>query len=338
MRARTTIGLAIASVTALTLSACSDAGKGGATTAAGDDISIVATTTPLGSVVEQIATCAGGTASTLMPVNADPHQFSASSAQVADMVKADLVVANGLGLEGGLDASLQQVAADGTEVFPVAEHVDPLPWGADDHGDHEGHDEHADHDEHEGHGENDGHEGHAHGEFDPHFWLDASRMATAAQTIGDKVADLTGNEKWATCGAEISDELTALDDEIRDALADIPEERRVIVTDHQAYGYFNKAYDFHSAGVVIPGGSTEAQPSSQELAGLADVIRAENVPVIFTNAAVNQRLVDALAAEVGGEVKVVSLYEGSVGPKDGPAADYQGMMRENARLISEALA
>lgn len=313
MRARIAIGLTAA--TALALTACSDAADDGPT-----DISIVATTTPLGSVVEQIATCAGGTASTLMPVNADPHQFSASSAQVADMVKADLVVANGLGLEGGLDASLQQVAADGTEVFHVAEHIDPLPWGADDHGDH---------------GE---HEGHAHGDLDPHFWLDASRMALAAQEIGDKVSSLTGSEKWATCGAEVADELNALDTEVRDALADIPEERRVIVTDHAAFGYFNNAYDFHSAGVVIPGGSTEAQPSSQELAALADVIREEDVRVIFTNAAVNQRLVDALAAEVGGEVKVVSLYEGSVGPKDGPAADYQGMMRENARLISEALA
>lgn len=333
MRARLALGLTAATAVTLTaltaLTACSDAADGdtAATASAdGDNISIVATTTPLGSVVEQIATCAGGTASTLMPVNADPHQFSASSAQVADMVKADLVVANGLGLEGGLDAALQQAAADGTEVFPVAEHIDPLPWRADEHAD-----AHAHEDEH-------GHEGHAHGEFDPHFWLDVSRMAVAAQQIGDKVTELTGSEEWSTCGAEVSEELEALDGEVREALADIPEERRVIVTDHQAFGYFNDAYDFHSAGVVIPGGSTEAQPSSQELAGLADTIREENVRVIFTNAAVNQRLVDALAAEVGGEVEVVSLYEGSVGPADGPAADYQGMMRENARLISEALA
>ncbi len=321
MRARIAIGLATATATVLALTACSNAEDGGPT-----DVSIVATTTPLGSVVGQIAACAGGTADTLMPVNADPHQFSASSSQVADMVKADLVVANGLSLEGGLDASLQQVAADGTEVFRVAEHIDPLPWGAGDHGDEGGHDGHE------------GHEGHAHGEYDPHFWLDVSRMAAAAQQVGDKVAALTGSDEWATCGAEVAEELTALDGEVRDALADIPEERRVIVTDHEAFGYFNNAYGFHSAGVVIPGGSTEAQPSSQELAGLADVIREEDVRVIFTNAAVNQRLVDALAAEVGGEVRVVSLYEGSVGPKDGPAADYQGMMRENARLISEALA
>lgn len=324
MRSRFAIGLV--ATTALVLSACSDADTADTTGTkaeqAAGDISLVVTTTPLGSVTEQIATCAGGTSTTLMPVNADPHDFSASSAQVADMVKADLVIANGLGLEGSLDASLQQVEADGTEVLHVAEHIDPLPWGDHDH-------EHAH--------EEEGHEGHNHGDLDPHFWLDVARMAEAAQLIGDEVAERTGDDTWSECGAEVSGELTALDEEIREDLSVIPEERRTIVTDHEAFGYFNNAYDFHSAGVVIPGGSTEAQPSSADLASLAGVIREENVPVIFTNAAVNQTLVDALAAEVGEDVQVVSLYEGSVGPKDGPAADYQGMMRENARLIVEAL-
>lgn len=318
---RSLFAIGLVATTALVLSACSDTGTDADTTGtaaeqAAGDISLVVTTTPLGSVTEQIATCAGGTSTTLMPVNADPHDFSASSSQVADMVKADLVIANGLGLEGGLDASLQQVEADGTEVLHVAEHIDPLPWG-----DHE----HA-------------HEGHNHGDLDPHFWLDVARMAEAAQLIGDEVAERAGDDTWSECGAEVSGELTALDEEIREDLSVIPEERRTIVTDHEAFGYFNNAYDFHSGGVVIPGGSTEAQPSSADLASLAGVIREENVPVIFTNAAVNQTLVDALASEVGEDVQVVSLYEGSVGPKDGPAADYQGMMRENARLIVEALA
>ena len=124
MRSRFAIGLV--ATTALVLSACSDADTADTTGTkaeqAAGDISLVVTTTPLGSVTEQIATCAGGTSTTLMPVNADPHDFSASSAQVADMVKADLVIANGLGLEGGLDASLQQVEADGTEVLHVADH------------------------------------------------------------------------------------------------------------------------------------------------------------------------------------------------------------------------
>lgn len=320
---RATTAIALSAAAALTLSACSTDSTDGAdntgNNAGPGDISLVVTTTPLGSVTSQIAACAGGASTTLMPAGADPHDFSASSSQVADMVKADLVIANGLGLEGGLDASLDQVEEDGTEVFHVAEKIDPLPFGEDEPG-------HADEDEH------------GHGDLDPHFWLDAARMADAAGQIGDKVAEQTGDASWSECGAEVAGELTALDAELREALAVVPGDRRALITDHDSFGYFNDAYGFRSVGVVVPGGSTEAQPSSQDLARLAGVIEGEGAPAIFSNSAVNPGLVDALAAEVGEEVKVVPLHVGSVGPEGSPAADYQGMMRENARLIVDALA
>ncbi|MCS5480726.1 metal ABC transporter substrate-binding protein [Corynebacterium sp. YIM 101645] len=321
MRARFAATIALTAATTLILGACS---ADSASNAEGEgDVSLVVTTTPLGSVTSQLATCAGGTATTLMPVNADPHDFSASSAQVADMVKADLVIANGLGLEAGLGAALDQVKADGTEVLHVAELVNPLPFG--DHAHEHGDGEHGDH------------EAHDHGDLDPHFWLDAARMAEAARIIGERVAEQAGDRAWADCGTELAEELDALDGELRETLAVIPEERRAIVTDHEAFGYFNQAYGFRSVGVVVPGGSTEAQPSSRDLAELAGAIREEGVPVIFSNVALNPGLVEALAAEVGESVQVVALYEGSVGPEDSPAADYQGMMRENARLVTEAL-
>lgn len=312
---RTCLATGVVAATALALTSCA-AGAGGDSAPGPGDVSLVATTTPLGSVTSQIAECAGGTSLTLMPVNADPHDFSASSAQVADLARADLVIANGLGLEGGLHSALEQIEADGTEVLDIAERVDPLPWGE---GDHEGH------------------EGHSHGEFDPHFWLDAARMAEAAQLIGDTAVELTGDGEWARCGTEVSDELRSLDTEIRDTLSVIPEERRILVSDHEAIGYFNAAYDFRSGGVVIPGGSTEAQPSSRELADLAADIREQNIPVIFSSATTNQALVEAVAAEAGEGVQVVPLHQGSVGPEGSAAADYQGMMRENARLIVDAL-
>lgn len=320
---RATTAIALSAAAALTLSACSTDSTDGAdntgNNAGPGDISLVVTTTPLGSVTSQIAACAGGASTTLMPAGADPHDFSASSSQVADMVKADLVIANGLGLEGGLDASLDQVEEDGTEVFHVAEKIDPLPFGEDEPG-------HADEDEH------------GHGDLDPHFWLDAARMADAAGQIGDKVAEQTGDTSWSECGAQVAGELRALDTELLETLSVIPEDRRSLVTDHDSFGYFNDAYGFRSVGVVVPGGSTEAQPSSQDLARLAGVIEEEGAPAIFSNSAVNPGLVDALAAEVGEEVKVVPLHVGSVGPEGSPAADYQGMMRENARLIVDTLA
>lgn len=319
MRTHQILGtLAATTLASLALTACStdDEDSTGGDNAGG--ASVVATTTPLGSVTAQIAECAEGEATTLMPVGADPHDFSASSAQIADLATADLVVANGLGLEGGLDATLTQAEEDGVEVLHVAEGVDPLPFGEEEsHDDHEGHD---------------------HGDLDPHFWLDAARMASAAELIGARVAEVSGDQAWADCGTEVGSELTALDEELRETLAAVPEDRRTIVTDHDAFGYFTEAYDFDSAGVVVPGGSTEAEPSSQELAALAGAITDEGVPAIFSNTAVNPGLVDALAAEVGDDITVVPLYVGSTGEEGSPAGDYQGMMRENARLIVDALA
>lgn len=333
---RVRIALALTATAALTLSACSTGDSGGTAdsgdAAVGGGVSLVATTTPLGSVTSQIAACAGGESATLMPVGADPHDFSPSSAQVADMVKADLVVANGLGLEGGLDASLAQVEEDGAEVLHVAEGVDPLPFGD---GEAETGHEGETAEEHAAHA---GEDEHGHGDLDPHFWLDAARMADAARLIGDAAAERGGGDRWSECGGEVAEELDALDGELRETLSAVPEDRRSLVTDHESFAYFNAAYGFRSEGVVVPGGSTEAQSSSQDLARLAGVIEDAGVPAIFSNVAVNDSLVEALAAEVGEEVAVVPLYVGSVGPEGSPAADYQGMMRENARLIVEALA
>lgn len=319
-RSATLISMAAAST--LVLAACASAGDSD-DSGAKDGLTLVATTTPLGSVTEQIATCAGGNYTTLMPVGADPHDFSASSAQIAAMMKADLVIANGLGLEGGLASTLDQAELDGIPVMDVADEVNPIPFGDHDH-------EHDDHD-------HAGHEGHDHGEFDPHFWLDAGRMAQGAELIGAQAAELSGDKKWSECGAEVSQQLKDLDAQVRTTLNAVPADKRVIVTDHDAFGYFNAAYGFESAGVVVPGGSTEAEPSSQDLAALAQTIKDRGVPVIFSNTAVNQGLVDSLAREVGSDVAVVPLYVGSTGPEDSPAADYQGMMRENARLIADAL-
>lgn len=290
--------------------------------------SLVATTTPLGSVAEQIAQCAGGEVTTLMGPGDDPHDFSPSSQQVVAMAKADLVVANGLGLEAGLERAISSAASDGARVLEVAPEVDPIPFGTDDghSGDEHSEEEHSE----EGHAEE-------HGSEDPHFWLDTARMATAAQVIGDEAAAATGDESWSRCGAEVHGELEKTDAQIRDLLAAVPAEHRVLVTDHDAFGYFAQAYDFEVAGVVIPGGSTDAEPSSADVAQIVDVVRNEQVPALFSNTTVSSKLVDAVAAEAGRDVTVVPLYVGSVGEPGSSAADYQGMVLDNARSIAEAL-
>lgn len=283
----------------------------------------VATTTELGSVVSDITTCAGGTSATLMGPGNDPHTFSVSSGEVAELVRAKLVVANGLGLEEGLAQTLANVSADGGNVVEIAPTIDPIPFG----GGHEAGEVHS-------HAEGDEH---AHTGDDPHFWMDVKRMASAAGTIGERLAQATGDARYASCGREVSDKLTRVDADVRATLATIPAQRRVLVTDHDAYAYFAKAYGFEIAGVVIPGGSTDAEPSSADLAGVIDTVKKEKVPAIFSNTTVSPKLVDTVARESGQDVKVVPLYVDSVGPQGSGAETYAGMMTTNARLIADAL-
>jgi zinc/manganese transport system substrate-binding protein len=292
--------------------------------------SVVVTTTILGSVVGDILTCAVGSDSSMtvvMPIGADPHDFQPSSEQVAAMSTAELVVANGLFLEEGLVSVLESLETDGVNVLHIAELVDPLPF-AESHGDdHADHDDHADElaDEHE------------HGDFDPHFWFDMERMATAAELIGSELASATGVGDYEDCGVSVATDIRSAEADVVAALQAIPEESRILVTDHDAFGYFADRYDFHVAGVVIPGGSTLADPSSRELAELVEVIERENVPAIFGNTATSSDVVTSLAAEIGRDITVVPLFVGSLGGPGSGAEDYISMMALNASLIADAL-
>ena len=301
-------------VAALLLAGCGSAadsattpGNGGA----GAGAEVVATTTIWGDLTGQIVECAGaGEVTTLMPVGTDPHDYSPSSQDVAAMVSADLVIANGLGLEEGLAQSIESARSDGATVFEVAPQLDPLPFG-DDAGDH--------------------------GSEDPHVWQDVTRAAKASGLIGAELTKATGNPDYAECGTLLQGELMTVNDEVAATLAKVPEERRVLVTDHDALGYLAAAYGYTVAGTVIPGGSTLAEPSSAELAALAATVKNAGVPAIFANTANPQALIDALASEVG-DIKVVDLYVDSLGEPGSGADTYQGMVRTNAQRISDALA
>lgn len=314
-------GLATAAIlTGCTSSATNDA-------AADNQATVVATTTIWGNVADQIMECAGaGTVTTLIPVGADPHDYSASSRDVATMVDADLVVTNGLGLEEGLASSLASAQSDGATVFAVAPLLNPIPF------DGEYSEEEAGHSSAPGAPSE---SGDTHSE-DPHVWLDMTRVATGADLIGQELARQTGNNTYATCGTQVAEDITATNGEVTAILDTVPAAERVLVTDHDAFGYFSQAYGYRVAGVVIPGGSTLAQPSSAELSALASTMKTEGVSTIFANTANPTALTEALASEVG-NVTVVPLYVGSIGAPDSDAGTYQTMMLANARLIAAGL-
>jgi zinc/manganese transport system substrate-binding protein len=295
---------------------------------------VVVTTTVLGSVVGEIVTCALGDDSSmtvLMPLGADPHDFQASSAQVAQMASADLVIANGLGLEEGVLDAVENLEADGVAVMEIASLVDPLPFG-DEYSDDDSHDDHP-----EDHAEEEKDEDHEHGDLDPHFWFDMERMALAAELIGAELA-LTGGDIFATCGTSVAGEIRTAEVIVQGALSAVAESQRVLVTDHDALGYLAERYDYEVVGVVIPGGSTLGDPNSSELAELVTVIRQEEVTAIFGNTADSPDLLETLAAEVGGDVQVIELFVGSLGGPGSGAESYIEMMTTNATRIANALA
>ena len=306
--------------------------------------SVVVTTTILGSVVGDILTCATGDDSSmtvLMPLGADPHDFQASSAQVAMMAESQLVVANGEGLEEGVLDAIDGVEADGVTVLRVASLVDPLPFGdapAGGEGDSHSHEnEHDSHAEEEQHSDDEDHAEHEHGEFDPHFWFDMERMALAAELIGDALAG-GGDETMASCGTETAAEIRSVDEQVSAILASVPEDQRVLVTDHDALGYLAERYDYDVVGVVIPGGSTLGDPNSRELAELVSTIEDQQVRALFGDAAVSPDLLLTLSEEVGGAIEVVELFVGSLGGPGSGAESYLEMMMTNATRIATALA
>ena len=162
-------------------------------------------------------------------------------------------------------------------------------------------------------------------------------MALAAELVGAELASATGVSDYEGCGASVATDIRSAEAAVIAALQVIPEESRILVTDHDAFGYFADRYDFRVAGVVIPGGSTLSDPSSRELADLITVIERENVPVIFANTATSAAVVESLAAEIGRDIQVVPLFEGSLGGPGSGAEDYISMMSLNASLIADAL-
>ena len=198
--------------------------------------------------------------------------------------------------------------------------------------DHEGEDGHEDEDSH---GDEEGHD-HAHDGDDPHVWMDPLRVADAVELIAEELTNLDASVDWDARAMAYADGLRALDAEIVALLQGVPEERRKLVTNHDAFGYFAERYGFEVVGTVIPSGSTLADPSSAELAELIEILVDENINVIFAETIEPAALADAVAAEVEG-VTVVELFTGSLGEAGSGAETYIDFIRTNATRIADAL-
>ena len=149
-------------------------------------------------------------------------------------------------------------------------------------------------------------------------------------------ADPAGASVYAANAEAYSAVLRDLDQWIRDEVGQIPPEKRLLVTNHDALGYFASEYGFKIIGVVIPSVTTEAAPSAQQMAQLIDTIKASGAPAIFLDVSENQNLASQIAAESGAKV-VTGLYVETVSAVDGPAPTYAGMLKQDVALIVQAL-
>jgi zinc/manganese transport system substrate-binding protein len=274
-----------------------------------DRVRVIATTSILGDVVSRLGG-AGVELDVMIPRGIDPHDFSPSAQQVAAISSADLIIANGLGLEEGLEDVLAQAESEGIRAIEVGPEVDPL---RSDEGDGDGH-----------------------GAFDPHFWQDPLRMKMAVEVIGLSLVNV-GVPEAQELTAVYQAEIDAAQAEIVAVLDRVPSDRRLLVTNHDAFGYFADRYGFAIIGTIIPGGSTLAEPSSAEIAALVETIVANDVRAIFVENIGSGGLADILAAETGTEVEVVQLVSDALGEPGSETGTYLGMLVYNASVIADAL-
>lgn len=270
---------------------------------------VVATTSILGDLARNVVGD-DGSVDVLIPIGVDPHDYQASARQIAMLQEADLVVANGLRLEEGLTDVLEGAAADGANVFEIGPLLDPIPLSSDDA---------------------------AVSTSDPHVWMDPVRMAAAAHLVADQLTTMNESGGWSARADTYADALAATDSEIDETFADLPAEERRLVTNHDSLGYLADRYGFEIVGVVIPGGSTLASPSSAELADLVALLERQRVPAIFTETSSSPALAEAVAAETAGTVAVVELYSGSLGEPGSGADSLIGLLETNAARIRSAL-
>ncbi|MEN9709546.1 MAG: hypothetical protein RIQ68_1954 [Pseudomonadota bacterium] len=280
----------------------------GTTAHAQSKLETIASMSIIGDFVRQI----GGErvqVTTLVGAGGDTHTFQPAPQDARRMAQAKLVFINGLGLEGWLPR-LVQSSGSKAKVVTVSTGVKAMREASDGHG--HGHD------------------------LDPHAWQDVANAKLYARNIRDALsaADPDGANFYAARSEAYMAELDQLEREIKQGLAEIPPERRRIITSHDAFGYFAKAYGL--IFVAPQGVSTEAEASSRDVARIIRQIRAEKIPAVFLENISDPRLMTQIARETNAKIGP-RVYSDSLSDSKGAAPTYLDMMRHNLRAFVETL-
>ncbi len=295
----------------LLASACAPGPDGGADD--GGLPTVVTTTNLIGDLARRV----GGDrvrVEPLMGPGVDPHLYKASESDVRRLAEADLILYNGLHLEGKMGDILGKMGRTRpvlavTETMPEAELHDPPEYE---------------------------------GLYDPHVWFDVGLWARTVDPVVDALSELSpaDAETFRANGDAYRAELEALDAWVRSEIERIPPELRVLVTAHDAFGYFGRAYGVEVVG--IQGISTLAEAGLRDVERVVDLVVEREIPAIFVESSVPRRTVEAVLAAArdrGHEVTIGGeLYSDSLGAADGPEGTYEGAVRYNVSTIVGALA
>lgn len=249
----------------------------------------------------------------IMGPGVDPHLYKASARDVTAFRDADVILYSGYGLEGQLGDVLQRFSEQQPTMAVAPASIQPadLLGMANLHG------------------------------IDPHLWMDVSLWAKTVPTIATKITELApACAEQVTANAQAyAAQLQALHGWIREAIGTIPAERRLMVTAHDAFGYYGRAYGIEVAG--IQGISTESEAGIADIRDMARLVAERQVPVVFVESTINPRTIQAVvdaARQLGQDVDVGSqLFSDAMGAEDTHAGTYLGMLFANTRTITEAL-
>lgn len=273
------------------------------------------------SIIGDFAKNVGGDrvdVTTLVGPDGDAHVYEPSPADAVSMASAKLVLVNGLHFEGFLQR-LVEASASKAGIVELTKGITPIDFKP----------EFAE-------AEGEAHEGHNHGSTDPHAFQSVVNAKVYVKNIADAFcdADSAGCDTYKANAAAYTEKLDALDKEVREAIAAIPKEKRIIITSHDAFGYFEHEYGL--TFLAPQGLSTESEPSAADVAKLVEQVKQDKAAAIFVENITNPRLIEQISVET--DVKVGgTLYSDALSKADGPAATYIDLMRNNIKQIKGAI-
>ncbi len=299
------LAVALPLIALVALAGCGDDDDGSSAQDPGGPVAVVATTMQLQDFARQIGGNRVEVTGILGPDN-EPHEYEPIPSDAEATAEADVVLENGANLDEWLDDLLANAGGNAKRVV-AADGIDLLPT------------------------EEEGFPG------DPHVWHDPDNAKQMVDNVaaGLGEVDPEGRAAYERNAARYKRQLDEMAERIRDEFAAIPPEQRKLITTHDAFGYFTRAYDIDQVGTVLPALTTEVEPSGRQIRELVDQIREQDVKAIFTEEAVDSSLERRIADEAGAEVST-SLYADVLGDQGSGAETFIDAELINAKAMREA--